>query len=632
MYEFGIQLTSINATIAVVVIAGSAFVFRYRKKIKEQKQLIQERLARGLVYRDPTHKPKKEIKVFELHPDFVAKHPTWQMCSLGQYLSTLRFITDPDDEKDDEGNTIATQGSLVAQAVESQLYVVIANLLIERFGETIGAAFLPMMETGVETASSALVTKVVGYILAHVLVDADNAFWDPTEDRATMPLNVTELISMVNLNQKLRDGTVQMDEPPLVWMKRGEIGWNPSYHSPPEDEKPVLIPNPFVVEDHFEAAISGMEDMIREFQQKGGAPATYDPEDRSYPEPVPINETLLPDLYLGNGDAKVSHTKREVLRNRLFSVLLTKLSYNYERAGQCTKDHDGDASDPFFVVTMNGRDCRFPDEFVDALYDSGHTIEMCPRALITTFGLAVCVKEKDNSWTNVPLALFLRTGYESAKQRPAYFTPLHGGVDLRIEGPLVGTGNNCDIQFYMEISGLCAWNSNHNPAVPWMERNATSPVYTKEQTLEAMRMCGLLACTFNQIGTEMDLPFGGYGLVGVCNDTAALIDSAVRGTTDMYPLLSTGRFLMHTARLLMKFHGCLSAQGDTGDTVLKLTRATCAMESDIHCAPDDAIDAARRYRANFPEAYFQITADSVEVMDKLSENYRVLQQQWASTA
>jgi len=55
---------------------------------------------------------------------------------------------------------------------------------------------------------------------------------------------------------------------------------------------------------------------------------------------------------------------------------------------------------------MNGKDCLYPDEFIAALLDSGHTIDVCPRSAITTFGVAVCIKEDDKSRTNVPIGLF----------------------------------------------------------------------------------------------------------------------------------------------------------------------------------------------------------------------------------
>ena len=146
----------------------------------------------------------------------------------------------------------------------------------------------------------------------------------------------------------------------MKWMERGEIAYDPTYDTPLEgddtDTKDLLIPNPFVVEDHFEAAIRGMEERIRASQRNEGGEATYDPNDTSNPEPTPINRVILPDLYLGWGDAKVTHTKREILRNRLFAVLLTKLSYNYERRIR------GQDDDDCFIVRMKGTDCIFPDE------------------------------------------------------------------------------------------------------------------------------------------------------------------------------------------------------------------------------------------------------------------------------
>ena len=126
---------------------------------------------------------------------------------------------------------------------------------------------------------------------------------------------------------------------------------------------------------------------------------------------------------------------------------------------------------------------------------------------------------------------------------------IYGYILPKIEGPLVGTDESgksrkCDIQFYMAIEGMCGWHSNYNTDVPWVKGVSTTELYTTEQALTAIRMSGILACTFNAIGTDMALPFGGYGVLGVCNDTAALVDFAVRGETNMYPLLSTGRYLL----------------------------------------------------------------------------------------
>lgn len=469
-----IPLQFIQLVAIVVVISASIFYFRYSASIKRHHDNVKRTLVRGLVYRDTISKPNKVIKCLELHPEFVKEHSSsWQLCSLGQYLSSLRFFTD-NKNNDNATTTIKNSdgqtNSMASKLLEKELYVVMASLLIQSFGPSIGSALLPMLGTGkVESLLGTVASKIISYIIAHVLVD-HNVDWDPIGDMACLPMNVMELISFVNLNQKVRSDS-KIDISPIEWMERGEVGFNPTYYTPPllseddpdtssdEDKSEIeisendaaaattttpkiLIPNPFIIEDHFEAAILGLEDRIRTGQEDscmesttsttitsdgdGGKKDVYDPDDRSTAEPTPINPVILPDLYLGWGNAKLTHTKREILRNRLFAVLLTKLSHNYTRL---QKNEDQGS---YFVVQMNGKDCLFPNEFIEALLDSDHKIEVCPRSAITTFGVALCIKEDDSSWSNVPLGFFFRTGYERNDRRPAYFSAPHGGMDLKV--------------------------------------------------------------------------------------------------------------------------------------------------------------------------------------------------------
>ena len=81
------------AGIAVCLLALLVY-FRYQRSIRKSLRIVDARLSRGLVYRDKQSKPQKVVKVLELHPQFVESHPGWQLCSLGEYLNTLRFITD----------------------------------------------------------------------------------------------------------------------------------------------------------------------------------------------------------------------------------------------------------------------------------------------------------------------------------------------------------------------------------------------------------------------------------------------------------------------------------------------------------------------------------------------------------
>jgi len=136
------------------------------------------------VRRDKISKPTKVIKALELHPAFVEEHSSsWQLCSLGQYLSSLRFFTDEDNHSND-----------TYKLLERELYVVMASLVMQSFGPRIGPRLLPMLGTEkVESLLGTIASKVISYIIANVLVD-HNENWDPLGDMACLPMNVMELI------------------------------------------------------------------------------------------------------------------------------------------------------------------------------------------------------------------------------------------------------------------------------------------------------------------------------------------------------------------------------------------------------------------------------------------------------
>ena len=113
--------------------------------------------------------------------------------------------------------------------------------------------------------------------------------------------------------------------------------------------------------------------------------------------------------------------------------------------------------------------------------------------------------------------------------------------------------------------------------------------------------------------------------MGVCNDSAAFVDFAVRGETNLYPLISTGRFLFHSGRRLLELKDALSTRPDLEAAVVDLRRlvtAACQMDSDIHNSPAQLIGATRRYLANSPVSYFQLTEDSKNMMSAVAKVYQ----------
>jgi len=274
-------------------------------------------------------------------------------------------------------------------------------------------------------------------------------------------------------------------------------------------------------------------------------------------------------------------------------------------------------------VEFNGNTCRRPDELIQSLIEGGHKVEVCPRSTITTFGASICVKEDDGCWTNIPVGIQLMTGYErSSDGRAAYFTAPHGGLDIDIRGPLIGKNSRCSMQFYVAIDGLCAFHSNHDADAPWLEKMPLSEVYTSEQAVRAIRMAGLVGVVFNSIGTDMDLPFGGYGVLGVCNDSAALIDFALRGETNAYPLVSTGRYLGHIVHSMVNLKKKLQDNPHVEEHLVKdlecLIGAASNIDSDIHSSPIAVSSAARRYLATYPKAVFRLSGESRDILKEMA--------------
>ena len=92
----------------------------------------------------------------------------------------------------------------------------------------------------------------------------------------------------------------------------------------------------------------------------------------------------------------------------------------------------------------------------------------------------------------------------------------------------------------------------------------------------------------------------------------------------MYPLISTGRFLFHTGRRLLELKDAISKQPNLGAAaadVRRLVAASCNLESDIHNSPSQLVGATRRYLANNPRSFFQLTEDSKNMMCAVAKLY-----------
>ena len=341
-----------------------------------------------------------------------------------------------------------------------------------------------------------------------------------------------------NANNDAAKSTSGVPTDPLKIMRRGETSKSTF--------SPELLPNPFIMSKHWKGAVDGMVDIIRAELDN-----SYDPDERSIPEPTPVRDALLPDLHLGC-PVRCLQTNREILENRLLCILLNRLA-TIDILDEIV-DEEGDCPAKPFVLKMDEEASPIyrPDDFIQALMDRGHEVEATVTTRITTFGLRLCIKDevensngkKEVKWIHVPLGFNLRSGLQhpqTGRNISAFMT--HGAVDLSIKGPLVA---NAKLQYYHNQDGFDGWSSGHYPEAEWAER----PPYSRKlhDPVRAIRLAGLLSCAENSVGSKLRLPLGGYGLSGCCTDSAAAVEFALTGSTGVYPLLGIGAYKSHVVR------------------------------------------------------------------------------------
>ena len=115
----------------------------------------------------------------------------------------------------------------------------------------------------------------------------------------------------------------------------------------------------------------------------------------------------------------------------------------------------------------------------------------------------------------------------------------------------------------------------------------------------------------------------------MCNDSSTLIDFALRGETNAYPLLSTGRYLNHTVAYLDKLKDELSEKPTNRaklqpviTDILCLVKSTSQLPSDLHISPLTLISMSQRYEASYKLSVFQDTADSKNILSEMANTAR----------
>ena len=240
--------------------------------------------------------------------------------------------------------------------------------------------------------------------------------------------------------------------------------------------------------------------------------------------------------------------------------------------------------------------CSSGRQWIDWLEQRGWRISGRLRASVASFGLGACMADKgveSVGWRQIPLGLPLRTGLVDEQGEESLALLPHTALELRIDNE---RGDAVRLQYYQGNEGLCGWEGLNDLHRPWQNDcdNGTvrylGETFSGERLRQLIELTEVMALVHNSLASAHGLRHGGYGTLGFCIDTTALLQQAMTGGCDLFPVLLSGIWrerLLREARRLGVEHERYAA-------------ALMALPLDLSHHGPGAVDAWRRLRACQP--------------------------------
>ncbi|KAL4537683.1 hypothetical protein Ndes2437B_g08790 [Nannochloris sp. 'desiccata'] len=261
------------------------------------------------------------------------------------------------------------------------------------------------------------------------------------------------------------------------------------------------------------------------------------------PEPVLIHH-LFPDLANGNGGCMMAVSDGQARVNEVFASLCNKLASN-SLVGLGVSSYKPKQA---FTVQIPGQTTPIDsvEDLVEELEKNKHTVTVRIFANTTSFSVGLCVKEKDSTYTQIPLAYPLSTGLyaqdENGDDLDVVTLMQHAAVQLHVTGPWI----TAQIDWCLSISGMTGWGPEQEINRVWTRDDATRTWHADKELStaagrrSALRLTTASSTALNVAASEEQLLMGGYGALGVCIDSVAAIQQCITGKCTLYPLILGG--------------------------------------------------------------------------------------------
>ena len=186
--------------------------------------------------------------------------------------------------------------------------------------------------------------------------------------------------------------------------------------------------------------------------------------------------------------------------------------------------------------------CTTSSSWLAQLQAEGWQARAQLRCSVASFGLGACLPLETGQWSQVPLALPIRTGLLGADGEELQSLLPHSCLELELSGPT----ELIRLQYYQGTEGLCGWEALNDLHRPWQNDRHNGTVhylgepYEGERLLQLMDLLEVIALVHNLEASERQLLQGGYGSLGFCIDSSALIQQVMEGRCQLFPVLIGG--------------------------------------------------------------------------------------------
>lgn len=184
-----------------------------------------------------------------------------------------------------------------------------------------------------------------------------------------------------------------------------------------------------------------------------------------------------------------------------------------------------------FAVSLRGVTATSPQQLVQALVASGHSVTVADARYFANFG-HFHYQGKDVEmpfWLDSGLRV--PTDHWWQRSRPLLVPVAHAEYEWIVRGPQI----DAVVTFYFGIDGRAEFRTNDQLNQAWvMGRHAHE--YRDADAVEVTRLTGqMLRAYANLHAAHPQLPFGGYYTLGVCQDVVGAIEMRMTGRTTLFP-------------------------------------------------------------------------------------------------